>query len=232
MNALLREMQLMMAQGAATASEPSIVEILPVSFSGYTTQPFTFANAVKAGDKIVFALANSSARTLSTVTDSGDNTYHQDAYEPGDNSRYVECWSTTVAADAASLTVSIKPSASGTFGGCAYILRGKTLTLDSANVLANSEVKTGGSTFTIGPYSTSGPAFVLLALITYQGSGTAAVTVGDSNFTDDYTTGTGTTRYVGHAMFTAAQSGNALEVTTPSGNNVTVARVIVPYTYT
>jgi hypothetical protein len=113
-----------------------------------------------------------------------------------------------------------------------YLVRGKTLALDAANVVENSAIVTGAQTVTIGPYSTSGPALVLLGMRTFCNTGTGQVSVGDSNFTTDHTDlfSSRNSYTEAHALFDAAQSGNTLDVTT-AGGNTTITRLIVPYTY-
>ncbi len=217
---------------SAAASGPELVRIFPFTFSDYHATTIPFDVGVQAGDKVILLVSTSANRTVSSITNPAGTAWVKDASIQGANSTYAECWSADITADAASWQPVLTPSASGYFHITVYLVRGKTIALDAANVVTNSEIVTGAQTVTIGPYSTSGPALVFLELRTYCTSGTGQVTIGDSHFTTDHTDlfASRNSYTEAHALFDAAQSGNTLDVTT-AGGNTTVSRIIVPYTY-
>jgi hypothetical protein len=217
----------------AAGTGPELVRAFPFTFTDFNATTIPFDVAVKAGDKVVLLIETSAQRTVSNLTNPAGTPWEQDAAIQGVNSTYAECWSADITEDAASWQPVLTPNANGFFHLTLYLVRGKTLVLDTANVVTNSQVVTGAQTVTIGPYSTSGPAMVFLALRTFCNTGTGQVTVSDSDFTTDHTDlfSSRNSYTEAHAAFDAAQSNNTLNVTTSAGNT-TVSRLIVPYTYT
>jgi hypothetical protein len=244
-NALLREMQLMMGQGAPAATA-SIVEMVQGSWTtAGGTGDIPFTNAVQAGDRVVILASRSSGLNSVTLaaTDNNATVYTQEAYPVGVANSSVAVFLSGPQVAKSGFTVNVDPSGGSGGGVRAYLLRGMPgIALDSAHVNANatgSAAIVAGATYDMGAYATSGRAFVAAVVNAYQAnSPTAPCTFSADTALIDDASGIGHgagghSELFGHALVSAAVSGQAFKVvaSTSSTGKASAAWALIPFTY-
>lgn len=242
MNALLGEMQLMMAQGASAVPEaPTIVESVPVTTGSTAVSAgvglsATFTSAIEPGDQVVLefnAKGNAGSSVLS-ASDSAGTAY--DVRQPAEaESAYGTLAAAlsapfTAAIAAGGLTVTVKANKSAELDMTAHLVRGPRLSIDTANIYADAQTsgQPGTTPFVVGPYNTSGKAFIAMAALTSFANFSFS---SGSGYTVDYNAHTYYYPTFAHKITSAAVSGESFSLTTTSSSVAQKSVLLVPMTY-
>lgn len=223
----------------AAASDLQVVEVKTVnpsavisSSSGITT----VLTDVQIGDSILVLIQTSLQPSAYAFSD-GQNSYTKAPLkQPSGSQAQTQAAITSAVADAASLTVRVIPNASTRGVLTVYHLRGATLTLDAANVAANTSGNRPDGTvpYTTDPYNTSGRALVLATLSMYQ-TGDPGITVSANGYTVDSSVVSKSDSHYAfvamHKIAATALSGETFSFESTSTNNAYRTYVIYPFTY-
>jgi hypothetical protein len=224
----------------ASATGLSVLAVQSFALTTTTlSKPVMFSN-VKAGDQIVvIAFGQGSASAPFTVApiDDQNDTYATTGDFASSGSTDMTSALATVAADAATLTVTVKSAVATYMGGSVYLLRGGTLSIDTADVIKATGV-TGTPDRTIGPYSSSGRAFFVALLYGFiSGTAHTLATTGATGWTTDSDAMVRSANYQIHTMHTisdAAISSDTFAAHAEVGGspaNCSIAYMLVPFTY-
>lgn len=203
------------------------------------TGPIAITSAIEAGDFIVVSMSAQMGATVTLdVEDSNGKVYSKSALSHGTNGTCAGVWVSEAQSAATGFSVSATPSAAS--GGVVdvYLLRGaSTLSIDTANVITGSTgggAVSGGSTKDLGSYATSGAAFVVGAVNSFQnGSPTAPWAFSPTTALDtdlDALQSNSHSALLGHKITTSAVSAQpfqAVSSSTGTAGNVTWA--LVPF---
>lgn len=180
-----------------------------------TSYAFASGVAVEAGDTVVIVAGWNSPNATSSATDT-DGALSVVPSEPavGSRNKSAGVFYHTVATASANYTFTLNWASSHDGArALVYVLRGASVTYQSASRVANSNDYSAGAC-ALGTLSTSGRAFVAIAANDdYSGQG--AFTLSPSGYTIDANDATGNNLLAAHKLATTAITGDALAVGDP-----------------
>ena len=235
-NALLREMQMLMGQGAA--APPAGTQILSATMLDPTTT--TAANhvlavpeAIQPGDQIVVACNYGGTLSSITFSDTAGSAY---SVSPA-NSSVVGVQQAAIATigaaiAAGALTVKALPNINASGQMVMFHLRGPALSINSANVQSlNGPAQPGTTPTTVGPYNASGPGLLIaLPNINQSGTTTTMTLTGDTGYTEDIVGGGTYLTAVLHKLTTTAISGESFTFNSNKTSSARASWLYVPFT--
>lgn len=233
----LREMQMLMAQGAAAPAALTLVAVNvrpPDTGTPVGTFKITLPEAVQVGDQIIVACSYGGTVSTVTFSDSAGSAYQ--ASQTNNTATGVQqCALATIATAqaAGALTVNASPNIAASGQMVVYHLRGASLSIDAANVqIYLSPAQPGTTPTTVGPYSTSARAFmVALPQISQNGSNWTMSITGAASYTVDVSGGAIYLSNVLHKLTSAALSGETFTFQSNNSGNSRATYLLVPFTY-
>lgn len=188
----------------------------------------TFAN-VQAGDQIIaFYFSGGRLSITFTFSDDQGNTYSTSPITPLTEGMY-QAAVATVSANAASLTVSVSaPNSTPTM--YALHARGKTLSVDTANVQGARYANLGAAAATAGPYSMSAAGLLLAILSESDETSTDITLTGATGYVADQSNDSYNRTKMVHKITSGAVSGESFQFTaTGAASTNDPAYYIIPF---
>jgi hypothetical protein len=221
----------------AASTAPTILEnLFATTGAGTVTHAAGFsvqlAQAILTGDQIIVVATIKATTTRGgTISDSLGSTWNVQVPTGAQGAIGEVIFGIASPPAGAAPLVTIFPPAGASIDIQVYHLRGKTVTLDTANVWSGVQTgQPGTNPFTVGPYNASAQAFAVLGLfnslaIANDSGATALGWVEDKNQL---------TRYyplMMHKFTAAAVSGASFTLTNGSGSNTTWIALVASFTY-
>lgn len=211
-----------------------IVEKQAFHYSNASTGTLTFASAIENNDLVLILFQLGAAEPTFTITDTNQRTYAQTGVVNAGTTvgayQYLSDYQPAAAAGA--LVVTAQASVAIYGQAVAYLLRGKSISADAANVIEAHQANLTG-TATLANYTLDPSKFAAVSVATFQGGTANPVTFSGTSVADYATSDTSSgfkTLFAGHVLPVSASTAESVKITCPSGTtNVTEAHVIVPY---